>query len=110
MAVGDVLAEHDDNVITTHVAPALITSSRIPTVEVNVRPRTIPAEMRIHGPWQIVESHDIYRDPWISVRKDDVIRPDGQPGTHSVVVLKPGVTVLAMDDEGNAYLREVQTQ
>src|SRR5439155_3874137 len=35
---------------STHVAPALMTSSLMPTVDVNVRPRTIPAEMRIQGP------------------------------------------------------------
>ena len=62
--------------------------------------------MKRHGPWQINKSHDIYRDPWISVRKDDVIRPDGKPGTYSVVNLKPGVCVLAMDDERNVFLTE----
>jgi ADP-ribose pyrophosphatase len=62
--------------------------------------------MKQHGPWQIVASHDVYRDPWIAVRKDDVIRPDGKPGTHSVVTLKSGVTVLAIDDETNVYLTE----
>ncbi len=59
-----------------------------------------------HGPWQIVESNVVYNDPWIHVRKDDVIRPDGLPGTHSVVDLKPGVCVLALDDDNNAYLTE----
>jgi ADP-ribose pyrophosphatase len=62
--------------------------------------------MKQHGPWQIVESHEVYRDPWIVVRKDDLIRPDGRPGTHSVVALKPGVTVLAIDEEANVYLTE----
>jgi len=62
--------------------------------------------MKQHGPWHIVESHEVYRDPWIAVRKDDVIRPDGKPGTHSVVTLKPGVTVLAIDEEVNVYLTE----
>jgi len=62
--------------------------------------------MKQHGPWQIVESIDVYCDPWIAVRKDNVIRPDGKPGTHSVVAIKPGVTVLALDNEGNAYLTE----
>ena len=62
--------------------------------------------MKQHGPWQIVDSSEVYRDPWLSVRKDDVIRPDGKPGTHSVVDLKPGVTVLAVDDDGNVYLTE----
>jgi ADP-ribose pyrophosphatase len=62
--------------------------------------------MRQHGPWQIVKSAEVYRDPWIAVRKDDVIRPDGKPGTHSVVTLKSGVTVLAMDDADNVFLTE----
>ncbi len=62
--------------------------------------------MQQHGPWQIVQSHEVYRDPWTVVRKDDVIRPDGQPGTHTVVTIKPGVCVLAMDDEQHVYLTE----
>jgi ADP-ribose pyrophosphatase len=59
-----------------------------------------------HGPWQIVREHLIYTDPWIHVRKDDVIRPDGQPGIHTVIHLKPGASVLAMDDEHHVYLTE----
>ncbi|MEX2285546.1 MAG: NUDIX hydrolase [Planctomycetaceae bacterium] len=62
--------------------------------------------MKQRGPWQIVKSHEVYRDPWLSVRKDDVIRPDGQPGTHSVVTVKSGVCVLALDDANNVYLTE----
>ncbi len=60
--------------------------------------------MKEHGPWRIVESHGIYRDAWVDLRKDDVIRPDGEPGTYAVVNLKPGVCVLAMDEEQNVYL------
>jgi ADP-ribose pyrophosphatase len=62
--------------------------------------------LKQHGPWKIVQSHAIYADPWISVRKDDVVRPDGQPGTHSVVQLKPGVCVLALGDSANVFLTE----
>ena len=62
--------------------------------------------MKQHGPWQIVKLHEVYRDPWLNVRKDDVIRPDGQSGTHSVVNLKPGVCVLAIDDQNHVYLTE----
>ncbi len=62
--------------------------------------------MTQHGPWKIVESHEIYRDAWIRLQKDDVIRPDGKPGTYSVVTLKPGVTVLATDDDGYVYRAE----
>jgi ADP-ribose pyrophosphatase len=72
------------------------------------KPAELPASaaMKSHGPWQIVESVEVYQDPWIRVRKDNVIRPDGKPGTYSVVDLTPGVCVLAMDDENNIYLTE----
>jgi ADP-ribose pyrophosphatase len=62
--------------------------------------------MQQHGPWQIIRSHEIYRDAWLEVRKDEVIRPDGVPGTHGVVVLKPGVSVLALDDDHQVYLTD----
>jgi len=62
--------------------------------------------MQPHGPWQIVRTHEIYKDAWLEVRKDDVIRPDGAPGTHGVVLLKPGVSVLALDDENYVYLTD----
>jgi len=62
--------------------------------------------MKQHGPWRILSSHEVYRDPWIEVRKDDVLRPDGLPGTHCVVRMKPGVSVIALDGEGFVYLTE----
>jgi ADP-ribose pyrophosphatase len=62
--------------------------------------------MQPHGPWQIVRSREAHRDPWTRVRVDEVIRPDGAPGTYTVIHLKPGVSVLAMDDARNVYLTE----
>jgi ADP-ribose pyrophosphatase len=58
------------------------------------------------GPWKIVHTREIYRDPWIAVRVDDVLRPDGEPGIHSIIQIKPGVCVLALDAERNVYLTE----
>jgi ADP-ribose pyrophosphatase len=63
-------------------------------------------EPRRHGPWQILSRRQVYRDPWIEVTRDEVIRPDGDPGSHCIVWLKHGVTVLAVDDDGTAYLTE----
>ncbi|MFN0198207.1 MAG: NUDIX domain-containing protein [Planctomycetaceae bacterium] len=60
--------------------------------------------MKQHGPWTIRETKTVYRDPWIGVTCDDVLRPDGKPGTFSVVHLKPGVSVLAIDDRQTVYL------
>ena len=62
--------------------------------------------MTQHGPWFINSSQDVYTDPWLSVRCDQVTRPDGKPGTHSVVTIMPGISVLALDDEGNVALTD----
>ena len=62
--------------------------------------------MQQYGPWQIRSSHEVYRDPWIAVRRDEVIRPDGADGTHVLVWMKPGVSVLALDDDGSVYLAD----
>lgn len=62
--------------------------------------------MKPHGPWIILGSSAIYHDPWIDVRRDEVIRPDRQHGTHCVVQMKPGVCVVARDEEGFVYLTE----
>ena len=60
--------------------------------------------MTPHGPWTIKQSNDVYVDPFIQVRVDQVIRPDGNDGQHVVVMMKPGVCVLAMDESNNVYL------
>ena len=40
------------------------------------------------------------------LRKDDVIRPDGRNGTHTVVRIKPGVSVLAIDSDRHVHLTD----
>ena len=60
--------------------------------------------MKDHGPWKIKSSREIYSDPFVDVRGDDVIRPDGKDGHHVVVFLKPGVCVIPMDEDSNLYL------
>jgi ADP-ribose pyrophosphatase len=62
--------------------------------------------MQQHGPWQILKSKDIYRDAWMHIRKDDVIRPDGAPGTHGVITLNSGVSVLALGSDKRVYLTD----
>jgi ADP-ribose pyrophosphatase len=60
--------------------------------------------MKPHGPWKIRETANVYVDPFIEVRLDQVIRPDGLPGQHVVVFMKPGICVLAIDDQDQVYL------
>ena len=60
--------------------------------------------MKQKGKWQINESKEIYKNPWITVIEENGTRPDGQSGSHVLILYKPGVAVLPMDDEGNVYL------
>jgi ADP-ribose pyrophosphatase len=60
----------------------------------------------MHGPWKILSTREVYRDPWMHLVRDEVLRPDGQPGSFAVVHIKAGVSVLALDDEDHVYLTE----
>lgn len=60
--------------------------------------------MKKFGPWWIKATQQVYRDPYVTLTRDDVVRPDGKDGTHVKVFMKPGVSVLPMDDDGAVYL------
>ncbi len=60
--------------------------------------------MREHGPWKIKLTEQMYSDPWVQLFRDQVIRPDGLPGTYATVLITPGVCVLAIDDDGSIHL------
>lgn len=61
---------------------------------------------RRHGPWTILETREVYRDPWVTVQRDEVTRPDGLPGSYCVIHLKHGVCVLAVDEQRRVHLTE----
>jgi ADP-ribose pyrophosphatase len=42
----------------------------------------------------------------VNLKVDQVIRPDGDPGQHVVVGIKPGVCVLAIDDQDQVHLTQ----
>jgi 8-oxo-dGTP pyrophosphatase MutT (NUDIX family) len=56
------------------------------------------------NPFKLLTSTKIYKNPWISVREDKVIRPGGKEGIFGVVEIAPGSSVLPMDDDGNVFL------
>jgi ADP-ribose pyrophosphatase len=60
--------------------------------------------MKKHGPWTILSSEIKYKNPWIEVREDKVIRPDGKDGIFGLVTMKAGVSILALDNENHVYL------
>ncbi len=59
---------------------------------------------KYENPWQTLASQLIYENPWIRVREDQVIRPDGKPGIYGVVEYNPCVGVLPLDAQGNVHL------
>ncbi|MCA1591543.1 MAG: NUDIX hydrolase [Acidobacteria bacterium] len=57
-------------------------------------------------PWLTVSTKVIYDNPWIRLREDAVVRPDGKPGIYGVVHFKNlAVGVLALDGN-DVYLVE----
>lgn len=60
--------------------------------------------MRKNGPWTIEHTTQHYQNSFITVVEDQVVQPDGQPGTYSTVAMKPGVAILPVDEKGNVYL------
>lgn len=60
--------------------------------------------MTTENPWKTISTKVMYRNPWISVREDQVIRPDGTPGIYGVVETKIATGVVALTDDNQVYL------
>ncbi len=59
-------------------------------------------------PWQTRSSRTVYANPWIEVREDGVVGPDGAPGIYGVVELRrPAVFVVPLTDDDEVVLVEV---
>lgn len=57
------------------------------------------------NPWKTLSTRTVYDNPWIRVREDQVLRPDGQPGIYGVVHYKNlAIGVVAIDAEGYVHL------
>jgi 8-oxo-dGTP pyrophosphatase MutT (NUDIX family) len=57
------------------------------------------------NPWTTLGRRPIYENPWIAVREDQVLRPDGSPGIYGVVHFKNrAIGVLPVEDDGSIWL------
>lgn len=61
-----------------------------------------PDEMK--SPWRTISSRQVYDNPWISVREDEVVRPDGEPGIYGVVNFKNVAVGILPIEEDHVYL------
>jgi ADP-ribose pyrophosphatase len=57
-----------------------------------------------YGPWTITGSREVFQSEFITLRNDDVLKPDGSPGTYATARVKSGVAVLPVDEHGQVYL------
>ena len=58
----------------------------------------IPDETQ--NPWHRLSSRRVYNNPWIEVREDRVVRPDGEEGIYGVVHFKnKAIGILAVEDD-----------
>lgn len=57
------------------------------------------------NPWKRESSRIVYENPWIRVREDQVIRPDGLPGIYGVVDFQNwAIGVVPVTAEGDTIL------
>lgn len=57
------------------------------------------------NPWTTLTSEKIYDSPWIGLTKHEVLNPNGNPGTYSVVHFKNlAIGILPLDNDYNTWI------
>jgi 8-oxo-dGTP pyrophosphatase MutT (NUDIX family) len=57
------------------------------------------------NPWTIVNSKEVYENPWIKVTEFQVINPSGGPGIYGTVHFKNrAIGIVPVDETGNTWL------
>ncbi len=54
--------------------------------------------------WKKLSSKYVYQNPWIKVREDKVIQPDGRESIYGILEPHNGVAIVAAEDDGQIYL------
>ncbi|MCW3059298.1 MAG: mismatch repair protein MutT [Capsulimonas sp.] len=56
-------------------------------------------------PWKTLGSREIYINPWIRVREDQVIRPDEKPGIYGVIEYQNyAIGIVPVAENGDTWL------
>jgi ADP-ribose pyrophosphatase len=58
----------------------------------------------MENPYRLQSRRDVYRNRWIYLREDQVLRTDGGQATFGVIEMMAGSTVLAVNDQREIYL------
>ena len=55
-------------------------------------------------PFQTLTRQTVWSCPWYSIRQDQIILPNGQPGVYNVIVKTPAVWIIPVTTEGQIAL------
>lgn len=53
--------------------------------------------------WKKLSSKIVYKNPWLQLREDTVIRPDGKKGKYGIVERPPVNFIIALDKGGSIF-------
>ena len=56
------------------------------------------------NPFKTVSTKVVYQNPWITVREDEIIRPDGSEGVYGVMESKNSVIIAALNEKNEVYI------
>ena len=57
------------------------------------------------NPWKIITSHEVYDNPWINIRHEKVIKPNGENGIYGVAHFKlKAIAVIPLDKNNFTWL------
>ena len=71
---------------------------------VTLKAGTYSSVLTRKSPWKRRSSRRVYENPWIRVREDAVVRPDGADGIYGVVETPLAIGVVAMTSRDEIYL------
>lgn len=55
-------------------------------------------------PYKTIASKTVYENPWIRVREDRIIRPDGKEGIYGIMESNDSVMVVVLNNKKEVYL------
>ncbi len=56
------------------------------------------------GNWKKLSSKYVYQNPWMKIREDKVVRPDGKPGIYGVIENVSGVCVIPLAEDQKVWM------
>lgn len=60
--------------------------------------------MQQKNPWTTLETKTLYQNPWLTLRENQVIRPDGNKGIYTIIDTRIATGVLALTHDQEIYL------